>query len=547
VVIEPSKPFMETRQGSADDAAPSRDRGLLEDLGPLMFRSNAFRVTGLAVDVTPREVSRHHEKLRVMERLGSADTQVNGAIALDPPPDADAIREAVQRLQDPERRLLDEFFWFWPREFGHSAEDPALAALAAGNVAAAADTWMREEKDGDAVVAPHNLAVLSHMLVLDYEHAAPGARLVGMDEQRRGEQWEYALDRWKRLVAEERFWDRVAERIAELDDPRVTGETARRLRAELPLGLLAINAQLAVRAAERREVGESERQLALMGRWEPSLVERTILRAVGPLRERLQLACDTARAAVAADARGGDAAAERLLEQTQSLLEALDRLLSPSHPVRVAACDAVADTAMSVALASTRTKPRWAVVCGVLERALAIAASPAARERLAGSLEFAQENRDQEWCWFCTTAPPDDPSAVAVPMYGDVTRVAERRGTRLEWRPFVVQVPRCRVCRDAHAEIDSRGVIGGALAFLFGMVFGVMVVGADVQPIVFVAVPLALVAAALGALLGRRQAHARVPAVKPLKAKNDFPQVGRLAARGWSLGTRPPRKAAQER
>ena len=28
--------------------------------------------------------------------------------------------------------------------------------------------------------------------------------------------------------------------------------------------------------------------------------------------------------------------------------------------------------------------------------------------------------------------------------------------------------------------------------------------------------------------------------------RTDFPQVGRLVARGWSIGTRPPRKAAQE-
>jgi hypothetical protein len=198
-------------------------------------------------------------------------------------------------------------------------------------------------------------------------------------------------------------------------------------------------------------------------------------------------------------------------------------------------------------LASTKSKPRWGAVCAVLERGLALATSPAARERVADSLEFAQDNRDHEWCWFCTTSLPDDPSAVTVPMYGEVTQVAVARGTRLQWQPFTVQVPRCRVCRDVHAQIESRRTFVGLLGFLFGLVFGIMVVGVDLEWMLFFTVPLAAATAAAAFMLGRRQAQARFPKVKPLTAKTDFPQIGRLLARGWSLGTRPPRKVLQEK
>lgn len=557
-----------TERGSADAVRSGRERSLLEEIGPGTFRRNAFRVTGIAVDAGPREVSRHHEKLRMMEKLGTGGAPANGAVGLDPPPDADAIREAVQRLLDPERRLVDEFFWFWPREFGRSAEDPALAALSRGDVASAAETWMRQEESGDAVVAAHNLAVLSHMLVLDYEHAPPTAGPTGREDGRRGEQWEHALGRWKRLVAEDRLWVRVVERIGQLDDPRVTAETARRLRAELPLALLSINAQLAVRAAERGAVAEVERQLGLITRWdgrllrddvapaaaaadgaagEGPLVERALRHALAPLRERVQRACAATRAAVAADARIAETAATRVLEQTHPLVAALDRLLPAAHPVRVAAHDDVADAVLTAGLAMAKVKPRWAAVCGVLEHGLAMAAGPDMRDRVGSSLEFAQDNRDQERCWFCATALPDDPSAVAVPMYGEVSREAVRRGVQLQWRPFTVQVPRCRVCRDAHGEIESAGPVAALVGFLLGLVPSLIFGGPSLERIVFVAVPCGLLAGALAFPLGLRRTRARFSHVKPVTAKTDFPQVGRLVAQGWSLGTKPPSKTAQEK
>ena len=156
-----------------------------------------------------------------------------------------------------------------------------------------------------------------------------------MDERRRGEQWEHALDRWKRLAAEERFWSRVQERVVELDDPRVTSETVSRLRTELPLALLAINADLAVRAAERSEVAETDRQLVLMRRWDAALVERAILRALeSPAHD--SSVCATRRGALANDGRG----ARRPPSACSSRRRGGRRDRSPVacvHPVRVAA------------------------------------------------------------------------------------------------------------------------------------------------------------------------------------------------------------------
>jgi hypothetical protein len=58
-----------------------------------------------------------------MEQLGLNTT----AFALKVPPTVDQIRGAFQKLnKSPDRRIIDEFLWFWPAEFGKAGSDPAI-------------------------------------------------------------------------------------------------------------------------------------------------------------------------------------------------------------------------------------------------------------------------------------------------------------------------------------------------------------------------------------------------------------------------------------
>src|SRR5262245_48144452 len=122
----------EITQGIRRSASASC-RPLLDAATPELFRANAFRITGLPVDATTREITKHADRLKMMEELGQGDSAHAAAFALKPPPTVDQIRDAIQKLKDPERRIVDELFWFWPERFGKSASDPAICALAAGH------------------------------------------------------------------------------------------------------------------------------------------------------------------------------------------------------------------------------------------------------------------------------------------------------------------------------------------------------------------------------------------------------------------------------
>ena len=149
---------------------------LIESAHPEVYRHNAFRVMGLSVEETQRNMLRHTEKLRMMQKYGAKEAQKT-PLALNPPPDEHTIREALHKLHDPEKRLIDEFFWFWPHQIGQSKTDQALALLARNDINHAAKRWFQMEQSSESFVSMHNLAVLFHCLALDWEHVALSRQL----------------------------------------------------------------------------------------------------------------------------------------------------------------------------------------------------------------------------------------------------------------------------------------------------------------------------------------------------------------------------------
>src|ERR1044071_2161250 len=101
------------------ESTPFRSR-LMDVAHPNLYRINAFRITGLPTDATPRDVVRQAERLKIAARIGNAPATSAAPFPLSPAPEDDDVRGAVDRLRDPERRLVEELFWFWP----HDPADP---------------------------------------------------------------------------------------------------------------------------------------------------------------------------------------------------------------------------------------------------------------------------------------------------------------------------------------------------------------------------------------------------------------------------------------
>ena len=220
-----------------------------------LFRKNAFRIIGLPVDARQREIERQGNELILRVELGQDPHTQTAAFPIKPPPSVGDIRDAVKNLKDPEKRLIDEFFWFWPEEFGQSQSDPAIQALQAGYGDTAFDIWTRKESNPqNGVVAMHNIALVWHLTALEWEGHSINSKFDADRQTKLEGYWRNAFKRWERLAIDERYWDIVTARIRQLNEPNLPTDYARRIRTALPNALAKINAELALSSAQASRI-----------------------------------------------------------------------------------------------------------------------------------------------------------------------------------------------------------------------------------------------------------------------------------------------------
>lgn len=337
--------------GEKDSERSSRQRGSSE-CKPLMdaatkdlFLKNAFRITGLSVDATTREVAKHTDKIKMLAELGEDAHAQNSAFPITPSPTLDEIREAIQKLKDPEKRLIDEFFWFWPEEFGQGQSDPAIQALGKGDSKTAIEIWSaKEESLTDGVVASHNLALVWHIAALDWENYSIKNEIDSEGQQNISDYWKGAFSRWERLATDEAFWEKVTARIRQLNEPNLPTGFARRMRATLPEALDKINAELAVSFAQEGKIDLAKLHIRFMRETNQGLdnVDKTAELVLTPARSRLREQIRRAKDRADKDPRDAANAARELLDQARHTLNLFDLFFDKENDLRSELFDEVA-------------------------------------------------------------------------------------------------------------------------------------------------------------------------------------------------------------
>jgi DNA-binding response OmpR family regulator len=370
-------------------AATSEYADLMKMVGLNLYRGNAFRITGLGITSSLREVTREAEKLEMMINLGTV-RPAGGLFPLKEPPSAIEIRSAVQVLKDPELRLLHEFFWFWPSTEVES-DDPALQALRSGKHSAAMDMWTQVRGPAGGI-AVHNLAVLYHL-----EAVGTYLRRLETKSLTKPEDlylWTSAFRYWKALLDRSDFWSVLADRIRLINDPRLTIEVAQQIWNTLPNALLKINAEVAVAAAEKGEFEEAgvHRRLMFTSAFGESVAKKELLRALAPLGDELKQLCDGALRDTRTNRRNGDKVVRRLLDEKSRLLQAFNYLLGVGDATCAEAHDLVARTARSCIVDYVNETDDWETGRVLTEECLAVAEGQDIRAKLEEDLEVIGRN-----------------------------------------------------------------------------------------------------------------------------------------------------------
>src|SRR5665213_55549 len=329
---ESPKPTAANKRRASDECKPLIDAATKD-----LFLKNAFRITGLPVDATTREVAKQVDKIKIHAELGQGTHTQGAAFPIKPPPTLDEIREAIQKLKDPEKRLIDEFFWFWPEEFGENQSDVAIQALAKGDSKTAIEIWNNKEKSStDGVVASHNLALVYHITALDWEKHSFENEVSEERRQKIVNYWKEAFDRWENLATNERLWEKVTTRIRQLNEPNLPTGFARRMRAMLPEALDKINAELAIAFAESGKIELARLHIQFMRETHQGLdnVERTAELVLTPARNRSEDQIRRAEERAKENARDAANAARELLKQAQSAFALYDLFFTKDSDLR---------------------------------------------------------------------------------------------------------------------------------------------------------------------------------------------------------------------
>ena len=180
---------------------------LIGQAHPDLYRKNTFRVLAVPVDASDRQISRQVQKLRMRASTGwdASNQSPDEDFVSAPPPESEAVQNALQRVRDPELRIVDEFFWFWPGP-ADTAEGPEILGeiLSRGDHQQANDILKQYDNGNkDDPVLCHNSAILAHALALEIEVKASAEPLTEEQQKRREFYWRHAYAKWRACLDQE--------------------------------------------------------------------------------------------------------------------------------------------------------------------------------------------------------------------------------------------------------------------------------------------------------------------------------------------------------
>lgn len=507
---------------------------LLKMAKPNIYRINAFRILNIPVTASPKEIQSHVRRLDLNEKYANVKPQEDKDGSLSILRDHDARHDSLQRLADPELRFIDEFFWFWPLSLTTTEENDPLLEIQRNNFSNAISIWKNHEAQGSEYnVSMHNLAVYYHAAALDVEYLESKKKSISKQQvnQKRAF-WEQAFSRWRMLLNDKGFWQRVQERVKELDDPRLTKDTSHRIREGLPKALLSINAMLAVEAAEMDDLTDMSFHLTMMQQsgFDSAIISDVVHRAVMPIRDRLNAICVHAREEIEVAPEIGCQTATNLIDNTSVLLSNLDMLLPEGDATREAAHDKVALQVRSCLISYINEKEDWRNTLELSEKALEISSSESVKNKIRDDVEAIRSNLEYSTCWFCGKASAKNESVATVMMHGNVQRDRGFFETKVRYQKLPVPVPRCRSCKSAHSLRKNLGCAGPIVGLVLAVFIGIATQNGWAGFIVFGACWL------LGYLIS---VLAFPKGVKAESYKNQFRMVRKMQSLGWKIGDSP--------
>ena len=331
----------------AADASPS---ALMKAATPGLYRCNAFRLTGLMVTASAREVARQADKLKMLAEVGGYAAQQLSVLPGSQAPTLEEVREASQKLKDLEARAVDEFFWFWPEDWERPEADEAIVALKRNDLDGAFVIWMRQEASARPVIPAHNLAVLFHMRALEWAGRDLEEPLNSVNRENERKFWREAMVRWEWLAGDDRLWDAFKVRIRQLNDASLTTGFTRRIRGEFGAALARAQGSLIRTFAERNRLEDAEWHATFLRLTLPVEANAALAAAMSPFRQQIDRQLATVEKSLRENQLRGIRYAKGMITEVGPAHRILTAVLGESHHDTVETGNEIARSALSAAV-----------------------------------------------------------------------------------------------------------------------------------------------------------------------------------------------------
>ena len=370
---------------------------MMESCTLSLYKQNIFRVTGLPVDATAKEVSRQAQRLQMLEEYGGASNTTQPAFALSVTPTTDEIRNALSRMKEPESRIVDEFFWYWPEKFGASNEDPAIQAMLAGDSERAGRLWKDREKLGSRV-AQHNMAVMYHMYAVDWTNYHVAADLDPRLDQQIKVYWSKAFERWQSLIESDDLWNMLKERVHSLNDEALTTGFVRRMQRNLPMALVRVNAEAALLLADQERMDWAKFHVDFMRQTHQGVddVDQTIELVLGPSKRRVEQFLESFESEADKSPQKGAELAIQLLDRCRPIMSVFDLFYGANAHQRNDLFDKVAEMVLEIAVGYQKATGDDEKLIELLRKSLKIVTASSLRERINKNIETGERNLEFE-------------------------------------------------------------------------------------------------------------------------------------------------------
>ena len=421
-----------------------------------VYMDNMFHILGVGIDVTPRKLRRRREDIDSAHELGEEAwrNQFKHLLGNCAIPTYQEVCDAFSRIENPEERIVSEFFWFWPTGDG----DSSLEDLLAGRKPNAIKAWERGEYayGKSRIISIHNLAVVYHLYAIDAElqSIAYGGNVPDDYRSKMCSYWDKSFSYWEQLADNDDFWDLFAERVRQFDDPRLAGGFVRRFRQEFPIAFDNINAKLAVEYAKLDVYADAKRHADYMLKTMSGLddVQSMLNVLFDPMEQKVNRLIDNYDIKARESPSDGLKLADNLLKETEGIRRIAEALLKKGQRIRTVIVTKIVAACNRYQVWYGNKTDDWDGCLRILEFIRPMACTADSESLINKNLTTVRDNirRDEEEnvCLRCKKHKRDCSQFApqTVKLYGNVQKDPSRQG-RVTFSIRKIMVPRCKDCK----------------------------------------------------------------------------------------------------